>query len=239
MSDRSERFFVWVWRLNGLLLLALAVVGVVAALAAAIDLAIFSSRERPQEQLTKIAGADLGARDLRLGDFRTIAGTQFLYAPLASPSEYIGSGSSGGSGAAHNLLFFNTATKKARWLFPGNNQTISSYSFLLDPPSTRYGYDQGEAEKRDQTAIAVLLEVRDPPEEGAPSATHSRRLAVASPDGRSVTEIADASDGLLGYHQAARDSVVVFYISAGAARVLDLDPVARKVRSDELLSTED
>jgi hypothetical protein len=238
VSDRSERFFAWVWRLNGLLLLALAVAGALAALAVAINIAIFSARERPEEQLTKIAGTDLGARDLRLSDFRAIAGTQLLYAQLASPSEYVGVGSSGGSGAARNLLFFSTVTKRAHWLLPGNDQTISAYHFLLDPPSTRYGYDQGEAEKQDQVATALLLEIQDSSEEASPG-SHSRRLAVASPDGRSLTKIADATDGLLGFHQASKDSVLVFYIAAGAARVLDLDPNARSVRSDGLLSTED
>lgn len=237
MSDRRDAFFAWVWRLNGLLLLALAGAGIVAGLALVINLAIFSSRDRPNEQLTNIAGADLAAQDLRLGGFRSIAGTQLLYAPLASPSEYVGSSSSGGLGAAHNLLFFDTTTKKAHWLLPGNDKTIVSYYFLLDPPGTRYGFDDGEAEKREQKAIAILLELRDA-EDGTKSGAPSRAIAVASPQGHDIVTIAEETEGMLGYHQQAADSIFVFYASGGTAHFLDLNPSARKVRSDGTLSTD-
>ena len=124
MNERSDRFFAWVWRINGLLLLALGLVAVVGAVALIFNIALFWSRDRPEQRLTQVAGANLTAQDLRLGDFRRIAGTQFLYARLAPPSEYIGSGSSGGLGTAHNLLFFDTVTKKAHWLLPDNDQTL-------------------------------------------------------------------------------------------------------------------
>ncbi len=237
VSDRKDTFFATVWRLNGLLVLALAGAGIIAVVAVAMNLAIFSSRERPHEQLTNIAGADIAAQDLRLGGFRAIAGTQLLYAPLASPSRYVGSGSSGGLGAARNLLFFDTTTKKAHWLLAGNDQTIHSYYFLLDPPSTRYGFDEGEAEKREQKAIGILVELRDAGE-GTTDEAPSRAIAIASPQGRDLTRIVDATEGMLGYHQPAANSVLVFYVSGGTARVLDLDPIAREVRFDGLLSTE-
>lgn len=235
MRDRTDRFFAWVWRINGLLLLALAASGLVGALVVAIDVALLSSRDRPTDQLATIAGADIAASDLRLGSFYPIAGTQLLYAPLAPPSEYIGSGSSGGLGAARNILFFDTRTKQAHWLLPDNTKVISSYQFLLDPPVGRDAWDEGEAGKREQRATALLLELRD----GEASARKSRSIAVATPEGRALSTIAKASDGMLGYHQLAREAVLVFYVSHGAARVLDLDPITRAVRSDGLLSTGD
>jgi hypothetical protein len=233
MTERSDRFFAWVWRVNGVLLLALALIGLVGAVALIFNAALFWSRERPEQQLTQVAGADLSTKDLRLGDFRTIAGTQLLYAPLASPSKYIGSVSSGDRGSARNLLFFNASTKKAHWLLPDNDQTIESFSFLMDPPVARYVYNDGEAQKRDQVALAILIELQRPGSSAANGASHS--LAIASPDGRSLTPIAQSTEGLLGFHQPSRDSVLVFYVSAGAARVVDVDPSARKVRSDALL----
>lgn len=232
MTDRAERLFVWVWRINGLLLLALALLGVIGGAALVFNTTLFWSRERPEQKLTNVAGADLGARDLRLGGFRSIAGTQLLYAELASPSQYIGSGSSGGLGSAHNLLFFDITSKKAHWLFADHAQTIESFSFLMDPPGTRYTYNDGEAEKRDQVAVAILLEVkRNPPD----AASVSRSMAIASRDGRTLTPIAQSSEGLLGYHQPTKESVLVFYVSGGAARVLDADPTTGTVRSDALL----
>jgi hypothetical protein len=237
MSERSDRFFSWVWRVNGVLLLVLALAGVVGAAALIINVGLFWSRERPEQQLTNVAGANLGEENLRLGDFRSIAGTQLLYAQLASPSEYIGSGSSGGLGSARNLLFFDVSTKKAHWLLPDNSQTIESFSFLMDPPGMRYGYCDDEAKEGDQVTIAILLELQ--PSGPSPADAGSRTLAIAPPDGRLLTAIAEATEGLLGYHQPSTESVLVFYVSEGAARVLDADPGTRKVRSDALLEGED
>lgn len=226
----TDRFFVWVWRLNGLLLLVLAPVVVVGAAALILNGALFWSPARPPQQLANVAGADLGAKNLRLGHFRPIAGTQLLYAALETPGRYMGSGSTGSAGSARNLLFFDISTKKAHWLLPDNNQTIESFTFLMDPPAERYMYNDGEAQTRNQVAVAILLELqRDDP--SAPHAA-SRRLAIAPPDGRTVAALADSTDALLGYHQPGRNTVLVFYLSSGTARVLDADPATGKVRSN-------
>lgn len=237
VDDRSERFFAWVWRLNGLLILALALIGTVGALAIAFNVSVFATREHPEDQLSEVAGTDLSAQDLRIGDFRSIAGSQFLYAPLASPSDYIGSGSSGGLGQAHNLLFFDTATKTAHWLLPNNDQIIPSYSFLMDPPGRRYAYVDGEADDRKQVAVALLVELQEKRNEEQSDAG-SRSLAIASPEGRGLTPIAPSIQGLLGHHHARKDSLFVFYVSSGTARVLDVDPVTRTLRSDTPLATQ-
>lgn len=238
MNDRWKRLFEWVWRLNGLLLLG----GLLACLAGALVLlanfARFAVREDPEERLTQVAGADLSAQNLRLADFREIAGTGLLYAQLAAPSEYLRSGSGDGFGAARNLLFFDTATQRAHWLLPDNEQSLSSFSFLMDPPRDRYGSDTGGPDRSERTAIAILLELA-PPRRDADPVEPKRTLAVASADGRKLTPIAESTEGLLGYHQAAGDSVLVFYVSGGAAKVLDLDPTTRAVRSDRVLSAQE
>jgi hypothetical protein len=236
MTGRSDRFFAWIWRINGVLVLALAGLGVVLATTFAVGAARVSSHHDRERQLTSIAGADLGANDLRLGDFRTIAGTRFLYAELASRSSLakgIGSYSSDWRGAARNLLFFDVGTKKAHWLLPNNDQTIESFSFLMHPPTRRYTYSDGEADARDQAALAILVELQRP--DPAVANRTTRSLAMATPDGRALVPIAASTEGLLGYHQPTRESVLVFYVAAGAARVLDADPATGQVRSDALL----
>jgi hypothetical protein len=235
VSDRSKQLFEWVWRLNGLLLLGGMVAGLMGVFAVVVNVAGFARRERAERQLTQVAGTDLRAQNLRLTDFREIAGTRSLYAQLGTPSEYLTSGSSDGFGLARNLLFFDTASQKAHWLLPDNEQTISSFSFLMDPPRTRYGYDDGEPDAPEQVAIALLVELAPARSEGDPAGA-PRKLAVAAADGRALTPIAESTEGLLGYHQAARDSVLVFYVSDGAAKVLDLDPTTRAARSDRVLS---
>jgi hypothetical protein len=50
-----------------------------------------------------------------------------------------------------------------------------------------------------------------------------------------MAPIAQSIQGVLGYHHARADALFVFYVSEGAARVLDVDPLARTVRSDTAL----
>jgi hypothetical protein len=108
----------------------------------------------------------------------------------------------------------------------------------MDSPGPRHRYGDCVARERDRVAIALLLEI-ERPREAAATGGPSRSLAIASPDGRGVTPIAESIGGLLGHHQPNADSAFVFYVSDGAARVLDLDPTAKKVRSDLLLSAQE
>ena len=113
---------------------------------------------------------------------------------------------------------------------PDNNQTIESFTFLMDPPAVRYMYNDGEAQTKNQVAIAILLELqRDDP---STVTVGSRRLMIAPPDGRTIASLTDSMEALLGLHQPGRNSVLVFYASAGTARVLDADPTTGKVRSN-------
>jgi hypothetical protein len=182
-----------------------------------------------------VAGADLAAEGLRLADFRAIAGTGFLYARLAKPFDSIASGGYRDElGAARNLLFLETATQQAHWLLPNNAQTLTSFSFLMDPPRDGSESDPGEPDGG-RRALAILLELAPARHDGDPPDAR-RTLAVASPDGRQLATLVEASEGLLGWHQAARDSALVFYVSGGAAQVLELDPTTRTKRSDRVLS---
>lgn len=122
MDSKTERFFTWVWRINGVLVLLAVTLCLVAFGAIAFNLGIFESRDRPETKLTEVAGADLTTEDLKLGSFRSLKGTDFLFAQLAPPSKYVGSGSSGAMGTARNLLFFDTNSKTAHWLFPQYGQ---------------------------------------------------------------------------------------------------------------------
>jgi hypothetical protein len=131
-------------------------------------------------------------------------------------------------------LFFDVVTKQAHWLLPDNSHTIHSFSLLMDPPSVNCWRDDGEPCKRDQKAIALLVESGET--QGAAADGRSRTVALASPDGRDLTPIARSIGGLLGYHQPDAESVLVFYVATGAARVLDVETVTRKVRSDTVLS---
>jgi hypothetical protein len=236
LSDRSERFFVWVWRVNGLIVLvaAVAIVALVAALS--MPGALWDAPDGPEQQLVNVAGADLRADKLHLTQFRDVPGTRFLYASLADQIDWEDYGSirSGPPPSSRNVLFFDTDTKAVHWLFPTHDQHIRSHVFLYDPPS-RDEWDDDDA-KGERRTVALLIETepRAAGEKDAPPPPRS--IAIAAPDGRDLATIVPACQGLLGQHQITNRSAFVFYVADGAARVIELDALERSVRSDALLA---
>ncbi len=179
----------------------------------------------PPPRIEEVAGAALDT-ERHLGDFKEVPGSSLLYATLTSrPTKY---GSSFGENGDSNLLFFDPTSKKGHWLFPGNDQTIRSQSFLTDRPGS-IGRDAGRT-------ISLLLDIEQPAKDGR---TAQRHLAIADAEGRHVTVLAEGIDNTLGWHQSDGQSVLIFYSVKGVARVIDYDIAGHAVRSDGTLSAEE
>jgi hypothetical protein len=70
MSSRIDTFFQWVWRLNGLLVFALALAGIAAMVFVTLNASSFKDARKPEQKLSQVAGSDIGADDLELGEFQ-------------------------------------------------------------------------------------------------------------------------------------------------------------------------
>ncbi len=222
MGKRLDHFFVWVWRVVGLGILGLGLLFV-------LTIAGAFRHERPQQRLTQVAGTDLNAQKLRLSNFMAIPGTKALYANLAPEQAKTISYSSGND--ARNVLFFNTEEKKAHWLLPSNNQTISYFSFLAYPT-------KGPMILRpdnDQKVVGILFSTKSL-NSIVPENTVPQKLCVADANGSNIKTLVENSEEVLGFHQPSQSSVLIFYASKGEARVLDYDLTAREVKSDTPLS---
>ncbi len=233
MTTRTERFFAWVWRINALILLAIAIFALIGAGVIAYDIGIFAKRDRPRAQVAEVAGTDLVAEELKLGSFSVIAGTDYLYAELAAPSRYIGSGSSDGLGTARNLLFFDTKSKKAHWLFENTDSDILSWRMVYNEPR-RNMTDEKESRLY---AIGMILQLAEHEEE--PSTDRLRSLVFVSPDGKEISPLVDSIDSQLGQYHTDSETVLIFYVRDGSVNVLDVDTINTVVRSDSPLSVED
>ncbi len=236
MSHRTDALFAWVWRINAVLILLAGSLGVVIALLLATELGGVWNRESPEDHVQRVADADIAGKNLRLGEFTQIAGTSQLVAELGAPPEYRSSRSGPRQRFARNLLFFDTSTKKSRWLLADNGNMIPRYFFVTDPPS-RYRYDDRDPDRRAQVTLSIVFELQpgdpnhEPQQESSP-----HEIAAAAPDGTSITTLVKSAESVLGWHLVDRGSLLLFYVGNGAVRVLDLDPVSRNVRSDAPLT---
>ncbi len=230
MTSKTENLFAWIWRINGLLVLVVAILCIVGLVAIFADEGVFGKREGPRDQLIDVAGTDLAAEELRLGGFRTIDGTDYIYATLAAPSRYIGSGSSWGND--RNWLFFNTESRKAHWLFPDSSQEIAGQRFLY-----QYSDDEAESDEDSEAIlVGVLMTLADVHGEDVPE--QPKRLILVSADGKTTTVLAEVVDGLLHNYHVSSTSHLVFYSQRGSVHIMEFDPTTAAVVSDTVLSAD-
>jgi|GEM_PF-5531263 hypothetical protein len=249
MASKTERFFTWVWRINGLVLL-LVVLCVGGGLAATLIGSIFF-HAKPQAAVQQIAGADLHSEELRLEEFHSIEGTDFLCAYLGDVAKmitptgvlsysggggsYVNSGIRNGYGS-RNVLFFDLTNKKAHWLFPKNDQDIQALHFAYDPPYKETDYMYREQTHKKTVAVIVEFAQRRSSQEKEKSVPHM--LAVADVGGKNVNVVLSAIDRLLGYQQPDGKTILLFYVSAGVAKVMDYNLETRSVISDNAIATD-
>lgn len=224
-----DGFFSWVWRVTGLLLLLLALYGVVSVVS--IAWSSRSMRQVPDGEATigRLDRSNQREVALKLGGFEALSGTSMLYAQLGSEGPQVGSLSSSYTPTdLRNLLFFDTASRQAHWLFDDNAQSIAALSVIgeSDPLRTH-------GSSSDARALGLLFLSRPTEADNKAGATWGIRLA--SVDGRKIKTLANGINTLLDHQLTNDHALLVFYAKRGVVHVLDVDPVTRDLRSDQTL----
>lgn len=231
MTSKTDKFFTWVWRINGVVVLAIAFVCLVGLVALIVESGLFGGNNRPRDQLADVAGEDISADDLSLGGFRRLEGTDLLYATLATPAKFGGSGS--GRGNARNWLFFDIESRKANWLFEDSANEIVDHQFLY-----RYSEDDADPDRTGDpivTGIVMLVTNSDSEAENSRKA----RMILVSTDGKTIDVLTESVGGLFDYFYVSETSHLLLYSREGSVRIMDIDPVAARVLSDSVLSTDE
>lgn len=226
-----ESLFRWIWRINGLMLLALIALGIYIAYGASHvqDDARAQASVAMEGNVTPSRKSGKQDTDLRLGLMLSLSGTPMLYAPLKAPNDPTSLSFDGTIPArTHNVLFFNIATQREHWLFKDNHQVISR-------PEVLQRDDLARAHDRPPTrqAIGMIFGVH-------PDNDRSRlwNIDLASVDGLHLTTLARDVDGMMGFHFTPdAQSLLVFYTARGKAWVLDVDLESQKVVSIRPLAT--
>jgi hypothetical protein len=225
-----DGFFRWVWRINGLLLLALVLYGAINIIG------IFVSAR--DHERAPVGTATIGRLDqpdrhqavLRLGSFEKLSGTSVLYAQLGSEGASTGVLSSSFTPTdIHNLLFFDSMSRQAHWLFDGNTQTITALSVISMAAAA-----QAQDAKPDCQAMGLLF--LSHPVQADNQGNAPWDIGFASVDGRQFKTLATGVDTLLGHRLTDGHTLLVFYAKQGTAHVLDIDPATREIRSDKPLA---
>jgi len=231
----SNAFFRWIWRLNGIFILvaSLAILGFIAY-------EFFRSLNRvlpEQPVVVNVAEDPTGREKWVLGRMERLAGTEFSMVRLISENDQVaiekqwlvGAGSRYldlHSGPAKNVLFVNTSLNTSHWLFPSNQQIVSSVQQF--PVRNLY------EEKPETTAKVVFYEIveNDSNGDGVKNKKDKLSLAVSKPSGQGFRVLLREFDSIIGKNLSDDGDAIIMYQIGGIAHSMLLN-----LASFEIVST--
>src|SRR5450432_911565 len=175
---KSERVFRYVWRINGVILLFVEIV-VILALGILLFEEFGYKFAQLREAETGIAVAGPHAKsDLVLNQVASVEGTQVMRAALQQTAEQVKFGSgSGYNWETRNILCIEPGQKAAHWLLPDNDHIVVTSIDITE---------QKESGEKRVVATAMLVKPT------APSAKSSTgKLLLFDPAGNKIVEVAD------------------------------------------------
>ncbi len=222
-----RKFFAWVWRVNGLLIL-------LASAIAVILLTVFVASQlrdwfetRQASDVVNLVGDEVQWTRSHLGQFEQIAGTGVLRAALNVEQEYELGTISKETTSVQNYLYFEPRTRQSYWLLPGYRGLV-----LRDHSYPEQVYDDAT-----KPVVATLFELIDADSNGDGKLSYSDRLAlgVSDPVGKQLLRVAKNVERFNGAYLVDAQTLAVLYSSQGQLRAAEvgLNPV-RLLRDSEV-----
>lgn len=212
----ENRYFRFVWRVNGVAIMLLLVFIMVIG---GYNLITEMMPKDGPVVITNIADDPMGDEKWSLGKPEKIDGTQFVYMPLVSEKKNISipvpasskkalhSYGGGYFAPSRNLLFANKKTREIKWLFKNNGQLIADIDML----STHEQFD------KDRKIDAILYQIikKDTNADGQLTSEDLADIAISYPDGSHYTEIFQTVERIFGAMSLEGKDILVLYQSKG------------------------
>jgi hypothetical protein len=235
MSETNP-FFLWIFRIAGLLVLGLLLV-----LAYFVVTGWWESRERRERRGEDVVKVEQKAPDgrtqrlaLQFGNVEALPGTGRMLLPVESrdddDSGKFVSSSSYEQSHIRNLIFVDAGYGKARWLYPDNDQVIVDHALMRECPGNEgaatawSASDGGDAA---DAAAAATAPPGTPCDEDTRGATRAVFLAVRHSDSNRDSEL-DEKDAAT-FALVRPDGTGYTELTGPAMRVLD-----RRIRGDSI-----
>lgn len=213
---KSSRFFSGIWRINAILIL---ICGLFGAAMLAFALLFFlrdSSRTQHTRNVMRVADREVDTAQESLSGFESIEGSPMLRATLWLKQEYgFGSGMKEAS-SFRNVLLFDPASGRARWLLPGFRGILVEEHRLPDKD-----YSTSPKPVRGFVYQAVGA---DSDGDGRLTRADAKDLYVSDPDGSHVHLAISGVENFNGAHWAEDTAeTFLFYTKGGQYRVAKAD----------------
>lgn len=232
----TNNLFKWIWRANGLLILAtFGLAFCIMILGVAEDL--FKS-DFKDDKIINVAEDPKGEEKWELGSPTYIYGNDYLLLPLVSENrESKATGINVLSSAdysrvwrdpAKNILFLNSKTNESFWLFDDTERLI------LNTEQFPYHYGD-DVEGAKSKAIFYELVSSDSDGDGILTYDDKLSLTMTKPDGGGYTVVLDEFDRIISKTLVDNNMALVVYLNNGVGMSVLLDLATFKVISSKKL----
>jgi len=216
-----EKFFRWVWRLNGLLVLLASILVIGFVVGQVIN---SLTRDTNEPEPINIAADPEGLEKWELGNSQDIRGTDYTLIQLVSENtnveskeatlNYFGSGEYRRN-KAKNVLFVNHVTGEAAWLFADVNQLIASVGVL--PDAYRYSSEDPKDLPR---AISYTVYHQDTNDDGLINLDDDPSLALSDLDGSNYKVIIEGYEKRFSTRMVNDNTLAITYQANGVGYFL-------------------
>jgi len=232
MNLENSKFFNWVWRLNGLIILA----SLFIALAFIAYLSISElSRQMPEAHIiTNVADDPRGQEKWVLGSSKEFHDSDYIAIPLVSEREEVESDAAAfysrdsyryDSRASKNVLFINGKTNDSKWLFPSNDQLINNFG------SFPQGYEYIRESNKE---IFIFYQVinSDTNNDGVLTKDDKQNLAVSKISGLNYKVIIENVDRIISKDIVGLNDLIIVYQKLGVGYAMKLSATDFKIISN-------
>jgi hypothetical protein len=228
---KANRFFRTVWRVNGVLILAVFVVGAAAAAVGLIAALASNLGDDDQPTPTLVQGEE----HLAFGPVEQVDGTSNVILPLTA-RHASKAFSSGGGAITRNLLFYDGSSHTPRWLRPDHRGAVVAHELLREsrPPLGRGVVTEEDVEGPVRWIRYELADL-DTDGDGDVTDDDAVRVAVSGPGGEDLAVVVGDAEEILGYAGPRDGTLLVFFRRGDGSFVADVDLTARKLRTTAAL----
>jgi hypothetical protein len=230
---KSRQFFIYVWRINAIVILMAGILASATIAATAVGLLWQLTRTRQVSDVVNVsknpANQDPVKAKTEVGTFTTVAGTVFVKAPLYLIQEYEYLSGSKESNSIQNYVFFDTTKKTSTWLRPENKGLILSKNAFPELIDSTF-----EAGKAPTTAYVYLLAEQDTNNDQRIDRDDQKKIAISDPSGgrfKVLIEQVDRFNGVTAIKDQA-DRISVLYVANQKLKASEVD-----LRSQTVLNT--
>lgn len=203
----ESKFFRFVWRFNGLILMVAGVLAIGVLAFAGYKIVVDITRERGTYNIVNVQEKGDIKEKWQLGYMSKIQGSPYVMIPLNSDQGYAQSYYSKSSSSARNYLFINSQNNDKHWLFNTNQYLVVDSDLLSE--------NESASEEREIRAILYKVVKSDTDNDKRLTNKDLQTIGMSLPNGKSYKEILEGIDVFVGQRLVDQDTLLIVFQKNG------------------------